>query len=84
MDEIGHRPIPYTELPEMNDGGPLCEEWNTYRREVARLLTESHEGTFVLIKGDQIVSLHDSSGADRGRASGSICWSHSWSMRSAL
>jgi hypothetical protein len=65
MNEIGRRTIPYTELPEMNDGGPLCEEWNTYRREVARLLADGHEGKFVLIKGDQIVSLHDAWGAAR-------------------
>ena len=63
MDEVGRRTIPHTELTEMNDGGPLCEEWNTYRREVARLLAEGHEGKFALIKGNQIISLHDSWGA---------------------
>jgi hypothetical protein len=63
MNEVGRRTIPYTELPELNDGGPLCAEWNTYRREVARLLAEGHEGKFVLIKGDQIVSMQDSWGA---------------------
>jgi hypothetical protein len=65
MNEVGRRTIPYSELPEMNDGGPLREEGNTYRREVARLLAEGHEGKFILIKGDQEVSLHNSWDAAR-------------------
>ena len=32
---------------------------------MARLLAEGHEGKFVLIKGDRIVSLHDAWGAAR-------------------
>jgi hypothetical protein len=59
MNEAGRDTIPHTDLPEASADDLLCEEWNTYRREAARLLAESCEGKFVLIKGDQVVSLHD-------------------------
>ena len=49
--------IHFTELPEAQPGDVLYSEWNTYRREVARLLAEGHEGKFVLIKGEQIIGL---------------------------
>ena len=51
--------IHYTELPEADPGQSLGEEWNTYRREVGRLLAEGHEGRHVLIKGDQVIGLYD-------------------------
>ena len=35
--------IHYTELPEDTPDSPLYQEWNTYRREVGRLLAEGHE-----------------------------------------
>ena len=37
-----HRPggVHHTELPEAGTGQPLATEWNTYRREVGRLLAE--------------------------------------------
>jgi hypothetical protein len=54
------RAIHHTELPEAKAGEALAEEWNTYRREVGRLLEQGHEGKFVLIKGQQIIDLHDS------------------------
>src|SRR5262249_31702402 len=50
--------IHYTQLPPMTPG-PIAQEWDTYRREVGRLLSEGNEGRFVLIKGDQIVGLFD-------------------------
>ncbi len=57
--------IHYTDLPEAPPGDVLCQEWNTYRREVGRLLAEGHEGQFVLIKGERIVSIHESWDAAR-------------------
>ena len=52
--------IHYTELPEGRPGEPLALEWNTYRREVGRLLAEGQEGKFVLIKEETIIGLFDS------------------------
>jgi len=37
----------------------LKREINTYRRELPRLLAEGHEGSAVLIKGDQVLSIWD-------------------------
>jgi hypothetical protein len=65
MNEVGRRTIPHTELPEADAADMLYEEWNTYRREAARLLAEDGEGKFILIKGDQVVSLHDTWDAAR-------------------
>jgi hypothetical protein len=52
-----NRAIPYTDLPQARPDSPLFVEWDTYRREVARLLAEGREGQFVLIKGQQLVGL---------------------------
>ncbi len=60
------RTIPYTELPDMVPAGPLCEEWDFYRREAGRLLAEGHEGKFVLLKGQEIVGLYDTYDAAQG------------------
>jgi hypothetical protein len=49
----------YTELPPPGPNDPLAVEWNTYRREVARLLAEGQEGRHVLIKGEEIVGIYD-------------------------
>ena len=38
-------------------------EWETYRREVGRLLAEGHEGQFVLIKGNDILGFFDTDDA---------------------
>lgn len=51
--------IHYTELPPSQPGDTLAEEWETYRREVGRLLTEGNEGRFVLIKGGEIIGIWD-------------------------
>jgi hypothetical protein len=51
--------IHYTELGPM-EPGLLVEEWDTYRREVGRLLAEGYEGRFVLIKGQTIIGIYDS------------------------
>jgi hypothetical protein len=52
------RGIPCTELPEAL-GGTLTREWNTYRREVGRLLADVQEGRHVLIKGEEIIGIFD-------------------------
>src|SRR5690348_1311625 len=49
--------IHYTELPPSKPGSVLAEEWETYRREVGRLLVEGHEGRYVLIKDGQIIGI---------------------------
>jgi hypothetical protein len=57
--------IHYTELPEAKPGEVLACEWNTYRREVGRLLSEGQAGRFVLIKGQEILGLYDTWDAAR-------------------
>ena len=57
--------IPYSDLPLAQAGSALAAEWNTYRREVQRLLAEGSEGKYALIKGDQIVGVFDSWDAAR-------------------
>jgi len=52
--------IDYTELAPGRPDSPTAQEWETYRREVGRLLADGHEGRVVLIKGDQIVGFFDS------------------------
>jgi hypothetical protein len=51
--------VHYTELPEDTSGRAGALEWNTYRREIGRLLAEGHEGRFVLIKGEEILGFFD-------------------------
>jgi len=52
--------IPYTHLPEALPGSPIAVEWEFYRRVVGRLLTEGHEGKWLLAKGEEIVGIWDS------------------------
>jgi hypothetical protein len=59
MSNERYRTIHYTELPPSQPGSELHLEWETYRREVGRLLAEGHEGKHVLIKGTQILGLFD-------------------------
>ncbi len=49
--------IHYTELPAARPGDVLGEEWETYRREVGRLLAEGNEGKYILIKGREIIGI---------------------------
>jgi hypothetical protein len=51
--------VPYTELPEAKPGSLFFHEWNTYRREVGRLLAEGHEGKWLVIKGEVILGIYD-------------------------
>jgi hypothetical protein len=49
--------VHFTELREAPADSPLYREWNTYRREVGRLLAEGGEGRYVLIKEEQVIGL---------------------------
>jgi len=49
----------YTELPEARPGEVFYREWNTYRREVGRLLAEGYEGHYALIKDETIVGIYN-------------------------
>lgn len=49
--------IHYTELPPAEPGEELGEEWETYRREVGRLLADGNEGRYILIKGKEIIGI---------------------------
>jgi hypothetical protein len=51
--------VPHTELPEAKPGSVFYHEWNTYRREVGRLLAEGNEGKWLVIKGDAILGIFD-------------------------
>jgi hypothetical protein len=51
--------IHYTELPPSRPGDTFAEEWETYRREVGRLLAEGNEGRYILIKGTEIIGIWD-------------------------
>jgi hypothetical protein len=53
------RTIHYTELRPAEPNDPIGVEWDTYRREVGRLIAEGHEGKFVLIKGNAILGIYD-------------------------
>jgi hypothetical protein len=51
--------IHYTELAAAPPNSPLATEWETYRREVGRLIEAGHEGKWVLIKGEEIIGIFD-------------------------
>lgn len=51
--------IHYTELPSLPPGSLFYTEREIYRREVARLIAEGHEGKWLLIKGEEIIGLFD-------------------------
>lgn len=55
------RGVHYSELREAQPGEPFADEWNTYRREVGRWLAEGLEGRHVLIKGEQILGIYQTS-----------------------
>jgi hypothetical protein len=61
--------IHYTQLPPAQPGSQLAREWETYRREVGRLLAEGLEGRWVLVKGDQVLAFFDTYDAARDAGS---------------
>jgi hypothetical protein len=60
--------IHHSQLPPSLMGEQPRPEWETYRREVERLLREGHEGKWVLLKGVEVVGLFDTmrAAADEG------------------
>lgn len=52
--------IHYSELKPFPKPGPLSEAWDTYRREVAQMIADGHEGKYVLIHGRDILGYFDS------------------------
>ncbi len=52
--------VHYSELSPGLPGSPLEEEWETYRRQVERLIQEGNEGKHVLIKGTEILGVYSS------------------------
>jgi hypothetical protein len=46
-----------TQLPEVPSDSPTYREYQTFRRELPRLLAAGREGEWALIKGDEIVGL---------------------------
>jgi hypothetical protein len=59
------RTVHYTELRPISPSQPLGTEWNTYCREVGRLIAEGREGKFVLIGGETILGVFDTWSAAR-------------------
>lgn len=51
--------IHFSELTPTEPDEEPDPEWDTYVREVGRLIAEGHEAKFVLIKGDQILGIWD-------------------------
>lgn len=68
MSPKGRRTIHYTQLPDLPPDDEQYHEWNTYRRELPRLLAEGHEGKFALIRGQDIIGVYDS--FDEGHRAG--------------
>jgi hypothetical protein len=65
MNDPAGRTLHCTALPALAPGKVFQEEWNTYRREVARLLAAGREGQFVLIKGQHVIDVYDTWDAAR-------------------
>jgi hypothetical protein len=51
--------VHYTQLQDLPATSPICTEWNTYRRELPRLLEEGMAGKFALIKGEVTIGIFD-------------------------
>jgi hypothetical protein len=51
--------IHHTQLHDSPPDSPIATEWNYYRRIVGRLLSEGHEGQWLLIKKEEIVGIWD-------------------------
>jgi hypothetical protein len=58
LPETG-RTIHYTEMPAPPPDSPIYREWQTFRRELPRLLAEGHEGKWMLIEGEEMIALFD-------------------------
>src|SRR5262245_22551333 len=58
MDDNIPCDLHYTELPPASECDALATEWETYRREIGRLLAEGHEGKCAIIRGNRIVGIY--------------------------
>jgi hypothetical protein len=66
VDAPAERPtIHFSQLPQAKPGEPFFQEWNTYCREVGRLLNKGQAGRCVLIKGETIIGIYDTWDAAR-------------------
>jgi hypothetical protein len=54
-----NRAIHYSQLPPAEPDSPINVEYETFRREIGRLIAEGHEGKFVLIHGNEIIGIWD-------------------------
>ena len=54
MNDSGSTGCCHSDLPELPPEHVLHHEWNTFRRELARLVEEGHQGKFALIKGQNV------------------------------
>jgi hypothetical protein len=60
MEKPAGQWIHFSELKPFATSGPGTEEYDTYRREVGRLIAEGHEGQYVLIHATDIVGFFES------------------------
>ena len=51
------RVIHYSQLPAAESDSPIYVEYETFRREIGRLIAEGHEGRFVLIHANEIIGV---------------------------
>jgi hypothetical protein len=51
------RTMHFSQLTESDPNSPLGLEWNTYLKNLGRLLQEGHANEHILIKGDQIIGI---------------------------
>jgi hypothetical protein len=50
---------PAIDLPAARPGSPFAEEWELFRREVSRLLSEGARGKYALVKAGQPITVWD-------------------------
>ena len=49
--------VHYTKLEPSRLGDPFAQEWDTYVREIGRLLAEGHNDDYVVIRGGEILGV---------------------------
>jgi hypothetical protein len=60
LDKLDRPTVHYTKLPHSQPDDVLYQEWETYLRELPRLLSEGREGQAILIKGEKIIGFFES------------------------
>jgi hypothetical protein len=51
--------LPAADLPEAETNSPVAEEWNLFRKEVSRLLSEGYRGRIALVKVGHPITVWD-------------------------